>query len=270
MASLRRSIASTFTGWVGRFSSERTPLDAIRSTFSLLRPFDPGIPLIRLGREHDGGYLVPDDLDGIGNCFSPGVSSHASFEQDLERRGIPSLLADASVAGPPPDCGHMSFEKRFLGSYDSDTHTTLGSWVARHPEADSGDLLLQMDIEEAEYDVIPNVEPSLLRRFRILVIEFHKLDWIAQPFVHRRITECLAKLDRDFVPVHLHPNNAGGLHRIGPLLVPRALEVTYLRRDRCRSLEPQTNFPHPLDRDNVTSKPSIVLPREFLTPDQAT
>lgn len=80
----------------------------------------------------------------------------------------------------------MSFEKRFLGSYDSDIHTTLGSWVARHPEAGPGDLLLQMDIEGAEYDVIPNVEPSLLRRFRILVIEFHKLDWIAQPFVHRR------------------------------------------------------------------------------------
>jgi hypothetical protein len=40
----------------------------------LMRPIESGHPLVRLGGPKDGGYLVPDDLDGIAFCFSPGVS----------------------------------------------------------------------------------------------------------------------------------------------------------------------------------------------------
>jgi hypothetical protein len=65
-----------------------------------LRPFDVGYELIRVGDFGDGGYLVPDDLSGIRACFSPGVSKQASFELDMAKRGIPSFMADASVAGP--------------------------------------------------------------------------------------------------------------------------------------------------------------------------
>ena len=249
-----------------RFGSERTPLDQIRSTISLLRPMDVGLPLIRIGRDFDGGYLVPDDLGGISACFSPGVDTHASFEQDLARRGIACHLADHSVDGPPAGCEDMSFEKRFLGSYESDTHTTLGSWVDRHTATETGDLLLQMDIEGAEYDVLPGIDPALLKRFRILVVEFHKFDWLAQPFVHRRIRACLEKLARDFVPVHVHPNNNTFLRRIGPLRVPRIIEVTYLRKDRCRALVPQTMIPHPLDRKNVPTNPTVDLPEEWYRP----
>ncbi len=46
----------------------------------VLRPFDVGHPLIRIGAFSDGGYLVPSDLQGIKACFSPGVSQQSSFE----------------------------------------------------------------------------------------------------------------------------------------------------------------------------------------------
>jgi hypothetical protein len=49
--------------------------------------------MIRLGREADGGYLVPDDLSGIVACFSPGVDVIAAFELDLQRRQTPRLMA---------------------------------------------------------------------------------------------------------------------------------------------------------------------------------
>ena len=135
--------------------------------------------------------------------------------------------------------------------------------MGRHAPADTGDLLLQMDIEGAEYGVIDNAERSLLRRFRIVVIEFHHLDALGQPFVCRRIGEAVEKLRLDFVPVHLHPNNYAGIVRIGGFPVPPLLEVTFLRRDRCLSTRPRTDFPHPLDCDNVPRKRSVVLPREW-------
>jgi hypothetical protein len=254
---------SRIANWIGGFASERTPLDEMLATIALVRPMDTGLGLVRIGRDHDGGYLVPDDLGDIAACFSPGVGAHATFEQELVRRGIPCHLTDHSVDGPPPGCGEMSFERRFLGTHDSEMCTTLDSWVCRHSTAEAGDLLLQMDIQGAEYDVIPGISPALLRRFRIIVVEFHKLDWIAQPFVNQRVRACLGTFAREFVPVHLHPNNFTHLRRIGPLRVPRALEVTYLRKDRCRKAVPQTRFPHPCDRDNVPGRPSLVLPDEW-------
>ena len=247
------------------FASRRTSYKHIQAVIELLRSMDTGRPLIRLGGAGDGGYLIPDDLQGIRACFSPGVAAQATFEKELQHRGIGSYLADYSVLGPPPDCASMSFEKKFLGAYDSDIFTTLASWVGRHPETAEGDLLLQMDVEGAEYEIIANIDPVLLRRFRILVIEFHDFECLAQPFGYRRIFEALTKLSHDFVPVHLHPNNYAGIAHIGPLRVPRMLEISYLRRDRCSTLTPRQNFPHPEDRDNVPDKPSAPLPRQWFS-----
>lgn len=259
-----RSFMARIADACGYFASKRTDPAAIREVAALLRPMDAGHSLVRIGSEADGGYLVPDDLDGITACFSPGVAGTASFEAVLERRGIVPYLADFSVAGPPAGCEHMRFERKFLGTSESEEYTTLGAWVARHPEAATGDLILQMDIEGAEYDVIANVAPSLLERFRIVIVEFHYLECLAQPFAHARMAAAFRKLDHSFVPVHVHPNNYAGIAVIAGLRMPRMLEITYLRRDRCRRLVPRRDFPHPLDRDNVPGVRSIVLPDDLL------
>lgn len=37
-------------------------------------PNEIDVPLIRLGGNSGGGYIIPDDLENISACFSPGVS----------------------------------------------------------------------------------------------------------------------------------------------------------------------------------------------------
>lgn len=264
MPKILRSAVTRAADTCGFFASKRTPPAAIRATLALLRPMDAGHPLVRIGGDGDGGYLVPDDLQGIAACFSPGVSRIATFETELAERGIVPYLADYSVPGPPAGCGHMAFERKFLGTYDSDVFTTLGAWMARHPQASTGDLILQMDIEGAEYDVIANIAPELLARFRIVIVEFHDLECLAQPFAHARMDAVFRKLDQSFVPVHLHPNNYAGIATIAGVRMPRMMEVSYLRRDRCRALAPRFDFPHRLDRDNVPGKRSIVVPDDLV------
>jgi len=263
MGSPLRTLVAAIASRLGYFASKRTSLADLRRVVELLRPVDAGHRLVRIGGDGDGGYLLPEDLGGIAACFSPGVDRQATFENALARFGIGSHLADRSVAAPPPGCAPLSFEPVFLGTFDGDGVTTLASWVGRHAPEATGDLLLQMDIEGAEYGVIDSADRSLLRRFRILVIEFHHLDALGQPFVCRRIGEALEKLRLDFVPIHLHPNNYAGVVRIAGFPVPPLLEVTFLRNDRCRSTRPRTDFPHPLDRDNVPRKRPAVLPREW-------
>ena len=74
-------------------------------------------PLIRIGGQGNGGYLLPDDLDRIGACFSPGVDDVATFETHLVRDyHILCFLADASVNKAPSEHPLITFEQKFIGS----------------------------------------------------------------------------------------------------------------------------------------------------------
>lgn len=76
----------------------------------------PDYNLIRLGPNSDGCYLVPDDLDGISACFSPGVNTVADFELDCAKKGMDVFLADLSVDSPPVNHERFHFTKKFIGS----------------------------------------------------------------------------------------------------------------------------------------------------------
>jgi len=98
----------------------QTEHDDVLELMRKLRPQNCGKKLIRIGATGDGGYLIPDDLEGIEYCFSPGVSSVSEFENQLADRGIRSLLADYSVDAPPIIRPEFTFDKKYLGSSNSE------------------------------------------------------------------------------------------------------------------------------------------------------
>lgn len=221
--------------------------------------------LIRIGPAGDGGYLVPDDLEGVRHCFSPGVSDCSEFELDLANRGMEVFMADRSVDGPAADHPRFHFEKKFLASRNSpeDGLVTLDDWYHSSlgpVTAASPDALLQMDIEGAEYEVIHNLSEALLQRFRIIVIEFHRLHQLLDRYSFGWMSSAFRKLLKDHAVVHLHPNNARRTIRHGGLEFPFNMEFTFLRRDCLEPSQRQLVFPHPLDRENVPSRPGLVLP----------
>lgn len=225
-----------------------------------LRPVDCGIDLIRIGAERDGGYLIPDDLDGIEYCFSPGVSTLSDFENHLANLGIKSFLADYSVDAPPFLRPEFIFDKKFLGSSNREPFITLASWKDKYLKNYSGDMILQMDIEGAEYEVILNAPDSLLDQFRIVVIEFHDLRRLFDPYIFGLYSSCFEKLLEYFHVVHIHPNNGGDSVKRGPIEIPAYLEFTFLNKKRVTGIKPQCEFPHKLDADNFIGR-SIKLPK---------
>ena len=137
----------------GSFVSKTTDPARLKSFFRSVQPVTTNVPLIRIGGEGDGGYLVPDDFEGVKTCFSPGVSDVANFELNLADRGISCFLADASVEAPPLIHPRFDFEKKFLGAHTQDIFLSLSDWVAAKSPTDR-DMILQMDIEGAEYEVL--------------------------------------------------------------------------------------------------------------------
>lgn len=136
---------------MGLFPEKLTTHSRLEALINQLRPRESGAALIRLGSGGDGGYLVPNDLEGISACLSPGVSTECGFDLDMAERGIDVYLADASVSGPPIRHERFQFTQRFIDAYEDEKNITFEEFAApaltAHPNAD---WILQMDIEGAE------------------------------------------------------------------------------------------------------------------------
>jgi len=244
-------------GW--NVTEQSNPAEVL-ALIQRLRPQDCGIDLIRVGGNKDGGYLIPNDLEGIEYCFSPGVSDLSDFQDHLANLHIKSFLADYSVDSPPVTTPELIFEKKYLGATDLHPYITLASWKEKSLKDYSGDLLLQMDIEGFEIDVILNTPGKLLDQFRIMVIEFHNMDRLFDPFALRVFQSCFDKLTEFFHVVHIHPNNYHKSVKKNGVEVPMTMEFTFLNKRRVKSTKPQLVFPHKLDFDNTGRKP-LRLPK---------
>ena len=258
MRAIKRSLCSLMRN-MGGFVSTTTDRTRLSAFLKQIYPVGTNHALIRMGGEKDGGYLVPDDIDGVSACFSPGVNTVADFELELTKRGIKCYLADASVEAPPVANPLFDFEKKFLGSRTENHFITLGDWVDSKSPGD-GDLILQMDIEGAEYGVLHATSDALLKRFRIIIIEFHDLDHLYDSFSFEFLRLTFERLMESFEVVHVHPNNCEHPVRVGDITVPPVMEVTFLRKDRVTSKTQRSDFPHPLDRANIHKRGDLALP----------
>ena len=252
MWELQRIITQKLVHGFGRHVTKKTNKESILALFRDLHPVECGRPMKRLGRNGDGGYLLPDDLEGIEACFSPGVDKNSSFEFECAEIGMSVFLADASVDGPAIENRSFRFLKKFIGATSNGNYITLTNWIKSQDIGAYSELLLQMDIEGAEYETILSTEKEILQRFRILVVELHFLDefW-SLPFF-RVAKAALQKLLETHAVVHIHPNNSQGLVVVDGLPTPRVAEFTFLRRDRFAAsgkFMKRTDFPHPLDQD---------------------
>lgn len=236
-------------------------LDEVRKLIGSLAPVAIEQALIRIGGEADGGYLIPDDLSGIAAAISPGVSTEIGFDIEMAKLGIDVIMADASVAGPPEENACFHFHQKYVDVFEDEHNIRLDSLCASNGAQGKDDLILQMDIEGAEYRVLLDTNVETLKRFRIMVIEFHLLDRMFARFPFHMIRAVFQKLLQFHNVVHIHPNNGFKPVTRSGLDIPPVMEFTFYRKDRFtvsegRSLE----FPHYLDRDNLAHCPSLVLP----------
>jgi hypothetical protein len=246
-------------GRAGYHVADRTAPEDVQRVLRSLWPVDDGYELIRLGPDGDGGYLLPNDLDGIEYAFSPGVSMESGFEAALADRGQRVFLADHSVDKPAQPHANFVFEKKYVGAFSDDIYMTLEEWTNGAIGSLGGDLLLQMDIEGGEYETLLACPTSLLERFRIMVIEFHYLHELLNRRYFELVSRVFQRILQTHTVVHIHPNNCCGAVKADGLVLPRIAEFTLHRNDRLKQRKYRQAFPHALDRDN-TRKPTLVLP----------
>jgi len=261
---LKRILIEIPLSKVGKFLIRKTNKEDLKSLIRSLHPIECESPLIRFGPNTDGGYLIPNDLDGIEACFSPGVSQVSGFEKDCASHGIKVFLADNSVDNPAEQDELFDFTKKFIGSFSNENFTTIEDWVNTSLPQNHSDLILQMDIESFEYETILSFPEELMKRFRIIVIEFHQLKQLHNSSFFFIANRAFQKILNHHKCVHIHPNNIANTSYIDSVEIIDTMEFTFLRRDRIKNEEKfAKNSPHPLDFDNSLIKPSKDLPKNW-------
>lgn len=232
--------------------------------------------LIRLGRNHDGGYLVSQsDVDKSDLLIGLGINDDWSFEQDFSKRNNVEIYAyDASISQKvflknfikslsrfdKPELAvhwlkvirlyrkffsekHHHHIEKFVGlSSDNPAHITLAEVLN---DIDHENIFLKIDIESSEYRLL---ETIITHQERIagLVIEFHDCD------IHlSRIEDFIQQLDLSII--HIHANNGPGVRSDG---LPLVLEITFSSSD---NLGPAPLLPHDLDMPNGKDRDEIHL-----------
>ncbi len=74
-----------------------TPKEKVEGFIKSLHPIKTEHELVRWGDKHDGGYLIPNDFEGIKALFSPGVGGVSAFEEDFYRHCKPTNPNDIYI-----------------------------------------------------------------------------------------------------------------------------------------------------------------------------
>ena len=236
--------------------------DQILDFYKKLVPFDTGHKLIRLGGSLDGGYLLPNVLDGIQVCLSPGTSGNTSFENQLSTQyGIKCLLCDPDDEKEDLDLDSRNeFDKMSLSYENTATSFTINGWLSKYQLDDLYPLMLCMDIEGMEVQVINHLTDNDLNKFRIITLELHYLHLLhsqEQPDYVFALLKAVDKLSKFFDCVHFKPNTTcpfgvttsdGTVHTLY-----HCVEVTYLHK-QLRNQNPVSSkfldLPNDLDQPN--------------------
>ncbi len=260
-----------------------------------LEAFRPAaIPdLVRLGRDHDGGYVVAaPSIDHASLLLSFGVNDDVSFEQDacdrqpalkvvcydptvnleiirkrsakLRRVGIlAALILRPATAKRKFARARRSdeFEKFFK------RHNTrlVQKWVGTADNEKSISLastldgcihrnvFMKMDIEGSEYSVFEQVLDRL-HLFTGFALELHK---VSEHLFE--IEDFLRRTTPEFYIAHTHGNNFDGY--IEGSTIPKTIEMTFVRKSYYpENLAPsRARYPMDLDMPNHHRYPDMVL-----------
>ena len=220
-------------------------------------PYKIEYDLIRLGDDNDGGYLVPNDLNGIVKNYSAGVGNLSKFEKDLKEKFlIDSHMLDFNDIDKSILPIGSKFLKKKIGVGINKDELNINNWL----KDEKGEIILKMDIEGDEYLTLASLSEENLKKIRILVLEIHDLRHLRNYFFFKTFEKIITKLHDAFYVCHLHANNASKVKNIGGYIVPDMLEMTLIRKDRVKNFTCEFSIiPHKLDKKTVLSKTEIFI-----------
>lgn len=202
---------------------------------------------VRLGKEYDGGYVLLDDFEKDMKVYSFGIWNDVSFDRELADRGLTIHMYDHTIAGLPETHENYRFHKTGISHIDEPENSKLsmGTILERNGDLGNHRLILKMDVEGGEWNFLEKTPSEILKQFRQITFEFHRLTDMERA---DQIIACLNKLNLTHQAVWLHANNFGHVERAEDgLEIPAYIEITYLNKAVYQTRNGKCNFPLDID-----------------------
>jgi hypothetical protein len=220
----------------------------LRSILCLLKPRRVvGFDKIRIGANHDGGYVMLDDFGSTSGAFSLGIADEVSWDLAIAGRGIGVQQFDYSISRSPVDHPRFTFSRRKVAGIDD---------IRPRPEKKQ---LLKIDIEGSEWGFFDEAPSESLACFTQIVGEFHGFSLYYKPEWQLRAFRALQKLNQTHQLIHIHGNNGGGTFWADGILIPDLFELTFVLRSEYRFEDTDESFPGFLDFPNISAKTEYSL-----------
>ena len=212
----------------------------------LIRPWTyEGLELIRVGGDHDGGYVMANEF-GVSGAISIGVGRDVSWDRDVAGRGIPVVMFDPTVRKPPDRIDGARFIRVGLGPKGSQgPFRPLTQLLDLAQMSRDKSLLLKIDVEGAEWKSLADLDAFPLGQFSQIVIEMHELSRMKYDDLSTSVLQVARALSVGHLPIHVHANNYDSLVRYDSNWFPDSIEVSYFRREGLPSTEvcPRVSLP---------------------------
>jgi hypothetical protein len=85
------AIANRLIGGSAAVLTRKTDIRNLKRLIALVSPVATDKQLVRFGPGGDGGYLIPNDLQGVEACFSPGREPHFGLREAMRGCGYGCL-----------------------------------------------------------------------------------------------------------------------------------------------------------------------------------
>lgn len=198
---------------------------------------------VRVGRNCDGGYVVPGlALSECDLCVSYGLGHDTSFERKLISKGI-------KVVGFDPD---VSTHPKWARSGRVKTYSDFANL---NEVALAKSVLLKMDVEGSEYDFLNSLDQThFADKVHTFVLEIHTGNGLRPKWAD---LDMLGIVLHSHDVVHVHANNFG----TSDGFFPKSLEITFLSKKRMPSrVLDRGRYPSPiLDKPNKRNKPDFCM-----------
>lgn len=234
--------------------------------------------LMRLGSEHDGGYVVTETaLRGTGVLVGLGVGHNWAFEEEFHRMSgcavhcydhtvsLRKFLESAYLHTKDYVRGRTPLDKEVItlpfrfgkffsgrrrhyaekvgtGNGDSD----VGKIFSRVPEGEA--VFIKMDIEGWEYSAVSGIL-EYSPRITGLVVEFHHVSSLGGA-----AESGIRELGRCFDVVHVHVNNHDDLGEDG---LPTTIEVTFENKSLREGPSVESGRDYPVEGLDSPNNPSL-------------
>jgi hypothetical protein len=176
---------------------------------------------LRLGRDHDGGYIIAE-IPNINytTLLACGISDDISFEEDFINKypNVKTFAFDGTINSLPKSNSNINFIKKNIGPENNEEFTNMHDIINLNER-----VFLKMDIEGGEIPWIKSLSDKQMNNFEQIVMEFHN------PFSNKEI-DVFNKINKSYYLIHFHGNNHAGVRNHKGVNIPNVFECTYLHK----------------------------------------